>query len=477
MNISKIALNCAVSRTPDYDFLSIAKSAFAHRFSHLKSGCPNNDDIQQVFLLQDVIDISPLIENVKDSRLDEISQIEQHLVATLALLSKQLENEFPDSTAHVPIFKNLFKQIFDDDLHDIQPLKERMSGLYQNAIDAERPDIQSTLIDTMLYLSWYEQGRESNTLYNCGNPLLLCKGFLQEKYAAFQKQCNDVIGLSASPSKMKDLFHEACGAKSGSQEDLPYLIKQERPLRFSERFTGSFNFHLNECRKSIPSELYSQLNAVLKVISSPHGFTLRDLWTGPFYTPWMSINRRVAEYELSLFLQRNYRALKSLRTIKHGLFCVMIQSQSKNASAPTSRPYGDDLTVETAIALTQLTYNWDSQFTKLVKEHFEPLMDGMELSLHLARYAHYMCEHEEIDEIDEIDSVQNRLSSQAEEVWGFICAPEAEFAIGDMLKQGEITGFCDHAAACYLVKESDHDDANGYRRLVIKFENAVAATV
>ena len=476
MKVAKTALHCIVSSTPDYSFLSIAKDAFAHRFSHLKSDCPSSDDIPQLFSVQEVIDLSPLIENVANSRLDELSQIEQLLVATLALLSKQLSETFPDSENHQPLIKNLLKNIFDNDLHSILALKKALASIYQSTSDSVHSEIQRSFIDTVLFLSWFEHGAESNTLYNCGNPLLLCKGFLREKYASFQRQCKDVIGLSASTSKMKDLFHEACGAKSGAQEDLPYLIKADRPLRFSERFTGSFDFHLNECRKSMPSELYNHLKALLKAVSSRNGFTLDGLWEGPFYSPWLSINRLVAEYELSLFLHENYPALKSLRTIKHGLFCIMIQSQSKNASAPSRRPYGDDLTIETAIALTQHRYNWGSHFTELVTEHFEPSMDGLELSLHLARYAHYMCDPDEVDEIDEIDCVHSRLSSQAEEAWGFICAPEAEFAIGDRLKQGEITGFCEYAPARYLVKEHDHDDANGYRRLVIKFEDAVIGT-
>jgi hypothetical protein len=45
--------------------------------------------------------------------------------------------------------------------------------------------------------------------------------------------------------------------------------------------------------------------------------------------------------------------------------------------------------------------------------------------------------------------------------------------IGTMIKEGEITGICDHSPATYLVKLPDQDDEKGWSRRLIKFEDAV----
>jgi hypothetical protein len=101
-------------------------------------------------------------------------------------------------------------------------------------------------------------------------------------------------------------------------------------------------------------------------------------------------------------------------------------------------------------------------------------MDGFELGKALDRRGWYV----DAAMVEELDSYSHHLHEalrKAEAEWAAKYNIQPPHPVGTMTTKGEITDIDKHSPASYQVKPADQDDAKGYRRLIIKFEDAQLA--
>ncbi len=99
-------------------------------------------------------------------------------------------------------------------------------------------------------------------------------------------------------------------------------------------------------------------------------------------------------------------------------------------------------------------------------------MDGYQLGRELDRWCGWDLTMSDVEELDCMSSIVDSMHREAEKKWFAENDIQPPLPLGTTIKEGVITGICEHSAARYLVKE------NGCTRdgrwLLIKFEDAVS---
>ncbi|WP_415912495.1 hypothetical protein [Neptuniibacter sp. QD37_11] len=99
-------------------------------------------------------------------------------------------------------------------------------------------------------------------------------------------------------------------------------------------------------------------------------------------------------------------------------------------------------------------------------------MDGFELGKSLERRG-WDVDAEMISELDNMNYFVGTEHEKACRQYFEENNIQPPFAVGDKIKQGEITGICDYSAGKFLVLEPDQVPEST-RRLLVNFEDAVA---
>lgn len=136
------------------------------------------------------------------------------------------------------------------------------------------------------------------------------------------------------------------------------------------------------------------------------------------------------------------------------------------------RPEISDQTIREAAA--QIATQLDAAPDDIV-EHFRPHMDGYELAKKLEDYAHWDITLMDVETLDCMDSTVDELHRKVLLEWVKENDIKPPLPIGTMTTKGEITGINEYSAAKYEIKEPDQDDNICHRRLLVDFEDAVAA--
>lgn len=116
----------------------------------------------------------------------------------------------------------------------------------------------------------------------------------------------------------------------------------------------------------------------------------------------------------------------------------------------------------------------------IAKEYHYP-MDGFELCKSLDKWQMWDSTREEMEKLDEMDFVVAKLIEDAEKEWFEKNDIKPPLEIGTVVLlprggRGHITEISKFGHGKYLVKpEGQEDEASGYRRHVIAFEDAVPA--
>ena len=111
-------------------------------------------------------------------------------------------------------------------------------------------------------------------------------------------------------------------------------------------------------------------------------------------------------------------------------------------------------------------YDWDAE---TIAER--STYDGFDLMLSLSRSECWDFDREDLDLLDDLVGFIDDALHDAELSWADDNDVISKaLPIGTMIKQGCITGICDHRPASYLVQEPNSESG---RRLIIKFENAI----
>lgn len=122
----------------------------------------------------------------------------------------------------------------------------------------------------------------------------------------------------------------------------------------------------------------------------------------------------------------------------------------------------------------------DADATTIAQHYCHP-MDGYELAKELDKNACWDTTREDMEALDEVESLVRSALDTAEKQWFAENNIQPPFPIGARLQcrdelQGEITAIYEYQPAYFEVKpDGQDDDATGSRRLLIRFEDAVAA--
>ena len=479
MHITKLALQIATPITSDYNFTAIARDAFKKRFSHLADSSLSDDTIKAIFGLAGSFDLRETLKKGLDTRIDDISPIEQLLVISLTSLKQQLE--LLSDTLGSDFITSALTRIFNDNLEDVDGIRLQLTKHFSGLPHSSQCEIKETAVDTLIFLTWYEQAKHSNTLYSIVNPMMYCKEYLQRAHADFKARSKDLLGLTASSGKMKDLFHEACGSSSGAQGDTPYLITKKHAFSLHNKHIVALENLLDRRWADVPDPIRVHLARIHAALSNSTAVTVAEIFPDGITEQWFDLNRVIAAYELEQLTEKskkNYTLRFSqspydmLRDVKFIAFSILGASQNKIAS-PARRPDGIGTLTQSAIRAAQRKFDWEESFVNCISEHFDPPMDGFELALAL-RQDRVDVSRDEACDLDEIDSHYIKMLSRAELIWGATTNPTPEFKVGDRLKEGVITGLYEYEPARYLVKaDGQNDEETGNRRQIIKFEDAI----
>jgi hypothetical protein len=135
------------------------------------------------------------------------------------------------------------------------------------------------------------------------------------------------------------------------------------------------------------------------------------------------------------------------------------------------RPVADEAMILTAC--TVVAEKMDGADAETIAQHYSRHMDGFDLAKELDKYACWDTTRDDMEALDEVDHLVDRAEREAIKAWAAEHNPQPPFPIGTRITKGIITGFSDYSPACYEVKEDGDEHPN--RRLIIKFEHAVAA--
>lgn len=482
MHITKLALQIAIPITSDYNFTAIARNAFKKRFSHLADSSLSDDTIKAIFGLAGSFDLRETLKKDIDTRIDDISPIEQLLVISLTSLKQQLEL-LPDNLGS-DFITSALARIFNDNLEDVDGIRLQLTKHFSVLPYSSQCEIKQTTVDTLVFLTWYELAKHSNTLYSIANPMMYCKEYLQRSHTAFKARSKELLGLTASSGKMKDLFHEACGSSSGAQGDTPYLITKKHTFSLHNKHIVALENLLDRRWADLPDPIRVHLARIHAALSNSTTVTVAEMFPGGITAQWFGLNRVIAAFELEQLTEKNkknnsLRFIQSpydmLRDVKFIAFSILGASQSKIAS-PARRPDGIGTLTQSAIRAAQRKFGWEESFVNCISEHFDPPMDGFELAFSLQQ-DRVDVSRDEATDLDEIDSHYIKMLSRAELIWASTTNPTPEFEVGDRLKDGVITGLYEYEPARYLVKtDGQDDDKTGNRRQIIKFEDAVGVS-
>lgn len=133
----------------------------------------------------------------------------------------------------------------------------------------------------------------------------------------------------------------------------------------------------------------------------------------------------------------------------------------------------DEMKLEAA---KQVAENLNDADPQTIADHWRSYMDGYALARELDRYCGWDFTMQEVEELDSMGSIVDGLLREAEKKWAEETKPEPPLPIGAATTKGEITGISNYSAAAYEVKPFGQvDEECGNRRLIIRFEDAVAA--
>ena len=111
-------------------------------------------------------------------------------------------------------------------------------------------------------------------------------------------------------------------------------------------------------------------------------------------------------------------------------------------------------------------YDWDAETIAQQSTY-----DGFDLMLSLSRSERWDFDRGDLDTLDDLVIAIDDALQDAQENWADDNNVISKaLPIGTMIKQGCITGICDHRPASYLVQEPNSESGG---RLIIKFENAI----
>ncbi|WP_324731023.1 hypothetical protein [Pseudomonas paeninsulae] len=116
-----------------------------------------------------------------------------------------------------------------------------------------------------------------------------------------------------------------------------------------------------------------------------------------------------------------------------------------------------------------------------IAEYYEHPTDGFELAKALDKWAGWDTAREDMEALDEVESLVRSALAAAEKQWFAEHDIQPPFPVGAKLQcrsgiVGSIAGIYQYQPAYFEVKPDGQDDAaSGSRRLLIKFEDAVAA--
>ena len=92
--------------------------------------------------------------------------------------------------------------------------------------------------------------------------------------------------------------------------------------------------------------------------------------------------------------------------------------------------------------------------------------------MELAKWASWDMQRDDFYTLDELNFPANKAEREAVRAWYEEHQPQPPFAIGDIIKEGVITGISTYSLACFEVKiEGEPNTA----RRIIMFEDAKAA--
>jgi hypothetical protein len=108
-----------------------------------------------------------------------------------------------------------------------------------------------------------------------------------------------------------------------------------------------------------------------------------------------------------------------------------------------------------------------------IAEHYSHPMDGYELARELDRRAGWDLTMSDVEELDCMSGIVDAHYRAAEKKWFEENDIQPTLPNGTRIKEGVISGICQHSPARYLVKENGCTQDG--RWLLVKFEDAVAA--
>lgn len=131
------------------------------------------------------------------------------------------------------------------------------------------------------------------------------------------------------------------------------------------------------------------------------------------------------------------------------------------------RPQRKDVQLEAIRSfLDENNLDWDAETIAKRSTY-----DGFDLMLSLSRSESWDFDREDLDLLDDLVGFINDALHDAELNWADDNDVISKaLPIGTMIKQGCITGICDHRPASYLVQEPNSESV---WRLIVKFENAI----
>lgn len=135
------------------------------------------------------------------------------------------------------------------------------------------------------------------------------------------------------------------------------------------------------------------------------------------------------------------------------------------------RPVADEAMILAACAI--VAKKLDDADAETIAKHYSRHMDGFELAKELDKYASWDTTRDDMEALDEVDYLVDSAERAEIKAWAAEHNPQPPFPVGTRITKGMITGVSDYSPACYEVKEDGDEHPN--RRLIIKFEHAVAA--
>ena len=142
------------------------------------------------------------------------------------------------------------------------------------------------------------------------------------------------------------------------------------------------------------------------------------------------------------------------------------------------RPKIDKQIIEKAAKLTasqasNIDPNDVDDLAKDISRAYIPHMDGYRLAKMMDDFG-WDVDSMFVEDMDVMWNNVRIIHDEAQRVWAKDKNIQPPYPIGTKTTRGEIVGIYEHGAAQYLIVPTNHDDIkNGYRRLIVNFEDVV----